>query len=142
MKRAKQQPVSQWRFYVVIGVLCSLLALLVGRVLSLQILDTERGHRFLQNQGERRSVRTAEIPAYRGVIADRRGEPLAVSTPVVSIWANPSILRGSERIPELAQALGCSPRLVRLIRQHHWPYMAGGLEAQMLAVLQEADSLS
>lgn len=106
MKRAKKQPVSHWRFYIVVGVMCSLLALLVGRVLSLQILDTERGHSFLQNQGERRSVRTAEIPAYRGVISDRRGEPLAVSTPVVSIWANPSVLDGSERLPELAQALG------------------------------------
>ena len=53
-----------------------------------------------------RSVRTAEIPAYRGVITDRRGEPLAVSTPVVSIWANPKILQGSERLEELAQALG------------------------------------
>jgi cell division protein FtsI (penicillin-binding protein 3) len=89
-----------------VGVLCSLLALLVGRVLSLQVLDMERGHQFLQDQGAMRSVRTAEIPAYRGVISDRRGEPLAVSTPVVSIWANPRILKGSERLGELAQALG------------------------------------
>ena len=102
----KAQPVSAWRFYLVLGVLCSLLALLVGRVLSLQVLDTERGRQFLQNQGAMRSMRTAEIPAYRGVITDRRGEPLAVSTPVVSIWANPKILRGSERLGELAAALG------------------------------------
>ncbi len=82
------------RFYLVLAVLLTLLALLVGRVLSLQILDTERGYEFLQDQGEMRSVRTAEIPAYRGVITDRRGEPLAVSTPVISIWANPSVLAG------------------------------------------------
>ena len=108
MKRAKQkeQAISIWRFYLVLAVLCSLLALLVGRVLSLQVLDTERGRAFLQDQGAMRSVRTAEIPAYRGVISDRRGEPLAVSTPVVSIWANPKILKGSERLDELAQALG------------------------------------
>ena len=106
MKRNKSQPISVWRFYLVVGVLCSLLALLVGRVLSLQVLDMERGHEFLQDQGAMRSVRTAEIPAYRGVISDRRGEPLAVSTPVVSIWANPRILKGSERLGELAQALG------------------------------------
>ena len=108
MKRSKKQPVSHWRFYAVIGVLCSLLALLVGRVLSLQVLDTERGHQFLQDQGAMRSVRIAEIPAYRGVIADRRGEPLAVSTPVVSIWADPRILQGSERLGELALGLGMS----------------------------------
>ena len=95
-----------WRFYLVLAVLCSLLALLVGRILSLQVLDTERGREFLQNQGERRSVRTAEIPAYRGVITDRRGEPLAVSTPVVSIWADPRLLTTSERLPELAQVMG------------------------------------
>jgi cell division protein FtsI (penicillin-binding protein 3) len=106
MKRKKQQPVSVWRFYLVAALLCSMLALLVGRVLSLQILDIERGYEFLQDQGAMRSVRTAEIPAYRGVISDRRGEPLAVSTPVVSIWANPRILDGSERLPELADALG------------------------------------
>ena len=106
MRRQKKQVVSIWRFYLVVAVLCSMLALLVGRVLSLQILDTERGHEFLQNQGAMRSVRTAEIPAYRGVISDRRGEPLAVSTPVVSIWANPQVLKESERLAELAQALG------------------------------------
>jgi len=106
MKRQKKQAISVWRLHLVLAVLCSLLALLVGRVLSLQILDTERGHEFLQDQGAMRSVRTAEIPAYRGVIADRRGEPLAVSTPVISIWANPKILKGSERLGELAAALG------------------------------------
>jgi len=108
VKRAGKQPLSLWRFYVVVAILCSLLALLVGRVLSLQVLDMERGRQFLQDQGAMRSVRTAEIPAYRGVISDRRGEPLAVSTPVVSIWANPGLLRGSERIGELARALGMS----------------------------------
>lgn len=106
MKRQKKQAISIWRFHLVLAVLCSLLALLVGRILSLQILDTERGHEFLQDQGAMRSVRTAEIPAYRGVISDRRGEPLAVSTPVISIWANPRILKGSERLAELATALG------------------------------------
>jgi len=107
LRRAgKKNPESLLRFYLVVAVLCVLLALLVGRVLSLQIIDTERGYEFLQDQGDMRSVRTAEIPAYRGVITDRRGEPLAVSTPVISIWGNPSVLAGSDRLPELADALG------------------------------------
>lgn len=97
---------SRWRFIVIALVLCSMLALLVGRILSLQIMDTERGYEFLQDQGAMRAVRTAEIPAYRGVITDRRGEPLAVSTPVISVWANPVRLAGSERLGELAAALG------------------------------------
>lgn len=106
MRARQKKPESQLRFHLVVAVLGIFLALLVGRVLSLQIIDTERGYEFLQDQGAMRSVRTAEIPAYRGVITDRRGEPLAVSTPVISIWANPSVLAKSERLPELARALG------------------------------------
>jgi cell division protein FtsI (penicillin-binding protein 3) len=82
-----------------------LFALLVWRVLGLQVLDSDRGYAFLQSQGEARYVRTAEIPAYRGVITDRRGEPLAVSTPVVSLWANPQKLRGADDLSALAGAL-------------------------------------
>ncbi len=110
MSRKANKPVHLWRFYFVVLVLCSMLALLTGRVISLQVLDTDRGYQFLQGQGEMRSVRTVEIPAHRGMIFDRRGEPLAVSTPVVSIWANPKILQQSQRLPELAQALGVSPK--------------------------------
>ncbi|MDJ0877825.1 MAG: penicillin-binding transpeptidase domain-containing protein [Halieaceae bacterium] len=83
-----------------------LFGLLVWRVLSLQVLDSDRGYAFLQDQGEARYVRSAEIPAYRGIISDRRGEPLAVSTPVISLWANPRQLAGSGRVTELESALG------------------------------------
>jgi len=102
-----------WRLYLVAALLLSMLALLVGRVLSLQILETDRGYSFLQDQGDARSLRGAEIPAYRGVITDRRGEPLAVSTPVVSLWADPRVLSGSERLPELAEALGMKLSLLQ-----------------------------
>ncbi|MBA6412966.1 penicillin-binding protein 2 [Parahaliea sp. F7430] len=98
--------VAPWRFYLVATVLVALLVVLLGRVLSLQVLNTDKGYAFLQNQGEIRSVRTAEIPAYRGVITDRRGEPLAVSTPVISIWADPAQLSGSEHLAKLAGLLG------------------------------------
>ncbi len=112
-KRPAQQgapvaAVAPWRFYVVAAALLVLLLLLLGRVLSLQVLNTDRGREFLQSQGEMRSVRTAEIPAYRGLITDRRGEPLAVSTPVISVWADPRQLVDSPRLPELAKALDIS----------------------------------
>jgi len=105
VKRVRPQPAPVWRLHLVALVLCALLAALRGRVLSLQIPDVERGREFLQDQGEMRAVRTAEIPAYRGVITDRRGEPLAVSTPVVSLWADPRLLAASGRVAELAEAL-------------------------------------
>ncbi|GHD25945.1 peptidoglycan D,D-transpeptidase FtsI family protein [Halioglobus pacificus] len=101
-KQAEVVPV--WRFYFIVAALLTLLALLVGRVLLLQVLDTDRGHEFLQKQGAMRSLRTAEIPAYRGLVSDRRGEPLAVSTPVISLWANPRHL-DTTRLPELAGLL-------------------------------------
>lgn len=106
MKVLKPKPVAIWRFYALSLVLLLMLVLLVGRVLSLQVLDTDRGHEFLQGQGDMRTVRTVEIPAYRGVISDRRGIPLAVSTPVVSIWANPAVLQTSDRLSELADGMG------------------------------------
>ncbi len=119
MKRVDTQPLSLGRFYLVVGVLCCLLALLVWRVLSLQIFNQEHGYEFLQHQGDIRAVRTAEIPAYRGVISDRRGEPLAVSTPVVSIWGNPALLKDSPQLGELAQALGMGlPALQKKLAQH------------------------
>lgn len=135
-RKTQPKKTALWRLYLVVGLLLSMLSLLIGRVLSLQILETERGYAFLQNQGEARSLRSAEIPAYRGVITDRRGEPLAVSTPVVSIWADPSRLAGSERVPELAQSLGMKldelkARLVRYegkrfmyLQRHRVPHEA------------------
>ncbi len=116
-----------WRLYLVAGLLLSMLSLLVGRVLSLQILETDRGYSFLQDQGDARSLRGAEIPAYRGVITDRRGEPLAVSTPVVSLWADPRLLAGSERLPEVAESLGMAlPALQERLQRYsgkHFMYL-------------------
>ena len=63
-------------------------AAMVGRVVYLQILNKD----FLIDQGEARSMRTVTIPAHRGMITDRNNEPLAVSTPVASVWALPKQL--------------------------------------------------
>jgi cell division protein FtsI (penicillin-binding protein 3) len=110
----KEEPVLQaqsWRLYLVVFLLLVLLALLIGRVAWLQVMDTERGRDFLQGQGDARSIRTSTIPAHRGIITDRHGEPLAVSTPVKSIWADPGkLLHQAERWGALANVLGMSRR--------------------------------
>ena len=84
--------------------LCMALAAvaLVWRAVCLQVLDTE----FLQSQADARHLRVVSLPAHRGKILDRNGEPLAISTPVESVWVNPQAL-GSEqqRIPELTKLL-------------------------------------
>lgn len=92
MTRAVENNIAMWRFATVGLFLLVLLGALLWRVVSLQVLDTERGFEFLQGQGDARTVRFAEIPAHRGKITDRHGAPVAVSTPVVSIWINPSML--------------------------------------------------
>ena len=85
---------------------CSALAAtLVGRLILLQITDGGQGAVFLREQGALRTVRTAEIPVYRGLIEDRNGTPLAVSSPVVSLWANPQQLKDSPRLNDLATLL-------------------------------------
>ncbi len=99
---------KSWRLYSVVLAMLVLAALLIWRIASLQVLpDTDRGYQFLQGQGDARTIRTEPISAYRGVITDRNGEPLAVSTPVESIWANPQILlQNPKDWGRLAQALG------------------------------------
>ncbi|MGH8076748.1 MAG: peptidoglycan D,D-transpeptidase FtsI family protein [Lysobacter sp.] len=81
--------------------LCSLA--LVGRAFDVQVYSND----FYLQQGDARSLREIPIPTSRGMITDRNGEPLAVSTPVESVWGNPQeLLKNPERIPELAAALG------------------------------------
>ncbi len=77
-------------------------AALVGRAVQLQLVQ----HRFLASEGAARFTRVAAIVAHRGTITDRYGEPLAVSTPVDSVWVNPRQLSGStEQLPRLAKAI-------------------------------------
>lgn len=70
----------------VVFVFFALLALvLLWRMIDLTVLHRN----FLKNQGDARAVRIHTIPAYRGMITDREGSTLAVSTPVQSVWLNP-----------------------------------------------------
>ncbi len=75
---------------------------LVARAVYLQVLDKD----FLNQQADTRHLRTESISAHRGTILDRNGEPLAISTPVDSIWVNPKEFAGAiDKIPQLAKAL-------------------------------------
>ena len=77
-------------------------ATLVARAVHLQVLDKD----FLNQQADTRHLRTERISAHRGTITDRNGEPLAISTPVDSIWVNPKEFASAvDDIPRLARAL-------------------------------------
>jgi cell division protein FtsI (penicillin-binding protein 3) len=85
---------------IVLG-LCGVV--LVARAAQMQLFDKD----FYQHQGNARFLREVPIATSRGMIVDRNGEPLAVSTPVESVWANPKeLLEAPQRLPELATALG------------------------------------
>lgn len=105
--KTQKAQIYRWRFYGVAAVLLLVVVALVWHLVKLQVLpDTYRGYEFLQGQGLARTLRTESIPAYRGVITDRYGEPLAISTPVVSLWANPKeLLDAPEKVSVLAKSL-------------------------------------
>lgn len=109
---------ANWRFHFVQIVLLALLAAVVWRVLSLQVLDKE----FLIDQGTSRWQRVEVTNAPRGMLTDRHGEPVAVSTPVVSVWADPRELSEADIAP-LAAASGVSPARLSARRQQHRAFM-------------------
>ncbi|HEX4388139.1 MAG TPA: penicillin-binding transpeptidase domain-containing protein [Steroidobacteraceae bacterium] len=93
----------RWRAHLLLALLCACALGLVYRAVNLQLVD----HSFLAKEGDARFSRVLQIVAHRGTITDRYGEPLAVSTPVDSVWVNPSELAlATDQIPRLAKALG------------------------------------
>ena len=113
MTAASPFGLSKWRYGLVCLLLMGLAGLLIGRLVMLQLTDSGSGAVFLREQGALRTIRTAEIPVYRGLIEDRNGTPVAVSSPVVSLWANPKLLKDSLRLGELADLLSIDPTALR-----------------------------
>lgn len=90
------------RRYSVYTVLALGFVVLVGRAYDLQVLR----HEFLNWQGSARQQRVVKEQAHRGVITDRNGEPLAISTPVDSVWVVPeAFLKQAQALPQLAAKL-------------------------------------
>jgi cell division protein FtsI (penicillin-binding protein 3) len=89
-------------------ILCMLVAnlLLATRLAHLHVWH----HDFLDRQGKARTVRIVDIPTYRGMITDRKGAPLAISTPMESIWIDPKKSKlTAEQLNKLALTLGIDP---------------------------------
>lgn len=104
---------SNWRLILVAGLLALLPLALAWHLAHLQVVPgQEKGFHFLQSEGEARTLRNQKINAYRGVITDRNGELLAVSTPVKSLFANPTELN-PEQYDDLAKALKISTRTLQ-----------------------------
>ncbi len=107
----KEQTARRFAGRLALVGLCFVLAAasLVARAVHLQVFNRD----FLNQQADTRHLRTEKISAHRGAILDRNGEPLAISTPVDSIWANPQELAVAvDRVPQLARALDMDPPLL------------------------------
>ncbi|MCX7089260.1 MAG: penicillin-binding protein 2 [Methylococcales bacterium] len=91
------------------------MVLLVLRSIHLQVVEKQ----FLQNKGVMQQVDTVSVLAYRGKIVDRNGEPLAVSSPVQSIWTNPQELRKADpkQLKQLEVLLGLSAGKVTQLQE-------------------------
>ncbi|BCA95928.1 cell division protein [Legionella antarctica] len=95
------------RLVLVAAFFLLLLVILIWRMVDLTVLH----RKFLQGQGNARSLRVIDIPVYRGMITDRNGTPLAVSTPVESVWVNPKEFSPDEpQFMKLAKYLSLSPK--------------------------------
>jgi cell division protein FtsI (penicillin-binding protein 3) len=95
-------PQFRGRARMLAGLLALTALVLVGRSMQLQVFD----HEFIEKQADMRHARTAKLEAHRGGIVDRFGEPLAVSSPVDTVWVNPpEFAEAGDGIVQLARAL-------------------------------------
>jgi cell division protein FtsI (penicillin-binding protein 3) len=105
-----RQPSYRARRYTVLAVLALAYVSLMIQSVDRQVFETA----FLQEQGERRYLRTMNVSASRGMITDRNGEPLSISTPVKSVVANPRVVKGdNQTIGALASILNLNPDRLR-----------------------------
>jgi len=105
MNRANHLPIKfpSWRRRVLLLAVLGGFAVLLGRSVFLQAMHTD----FLQQKGDARYSRVMTLSAHRGMITDRHGEPLAISTPVESIWASPPDIEAEPaQLKKLAELLG------------------------------------
>jgi len=103
MKADQNIPSQNMRRLVLLMLFVIVVGLLIWRVVYLQVFNKD----FLQDQGSARHLRTVSIAAHRGMIMDRNGEALAISTPVESVWVNPSLLINQRQV---------LPRLTRILK--------------------------
>ena len=105
-----------WRYYLILSLLCIAVAGLTWRIFDLAILDQH----FLRHQGDERVLRLISTPAFRGMIMDRNGFPLAVSTRVYSVWMNPNDFSPSEEtLSSLAELIELKPKDITHLLQRN-----------------------
>ena len=96
---------TQWRYGFFLVLLSVCVCALLYRAVDLHVFEQA----FLAEQGDARTIRFETLEAHRGMITDRHGEPLAVSAPVETIYADPKFLNLSlSQLADLANLLDVS----------------------------------
>lgn len=121
---AGPREVPAWRRYVVLGVLVVGAGAVLARAFELQVVQRD----FLTAEGNKRALRTVTVPAHRGALRDRYGEPLALSAPVESLWVIPAeVLKAPEYLPALSKLLAFRPgelkRFLSARKEKHFVYL-------------------
>ena len=120
--RKKQQSISEkpsiavdmWRFYLMWGVVILCFVLLVFRAFYVQVVNKD----FLQNKANAKILRTEKMKAMRGVISDRNGVPLAISTPIMKVVIDPqNYYETKQTFDEVTAKLKDSPNSTKLKNQ-------------------------
>jgi cell division protein FtsI (penicillin-binding protein 3) len=130
---SKKAAISRARRVLLAGLMLCGFVLLAGRSAQLQLVDRE----FLQGQADARHLRVVQVPAHRGMITDRNGEPIAISTPVQSVWMNPGeLITSRNEMSRLAKLLDLDVDYIRrllgqrqgrefvYLRRHIAPHLA------------------
>ncbi len=103
VERLIAREVAPWRRYMVLSLMGLCAGAVLVRAFELQVVERD----FLTREGAKRALRTVTVPALRGAVRDRRGEPLALSAPVDSLWTIPSeLLAAPDYLLPLAKVLG------------------------------------
>lgn len=87
-KKKVKKSVSTWRFVSVCVILAMVFVALVSRAAYLQVIEPDKA----RQENERRTIRVEKLKVQRGMIFDRNGNELAISVPVVSVYADPHAL--------------------------------------------------
>jgi cell division protein FtsI (penicillin-binding protein 3) len=142
VKQRLQATFIPWRFYLLIILILLVITGLVARVVDLTIINRI----FLMHQGDERVLRTLNSPAFRGMITDRNGYPLAVSTSVYSIWMNPQeFLATPENVDALARTLDVHSAAIlaqlvpNKIKKREFIYIRRGVQPDLAIHVKKLD---
>lgn len=114
MKAHSDISTKPWRLYSVVTLILLIVLALMTRVVDLTLFKQH----FLMQQGNSRAMRTVMTPAFRGMITDREGYPLAISTTVFSVWIDPKEFLPKTDTRSLAQLLSIpNPKLAATIQK-------------------------